>query len=171
MIAPMRCDDLAALKLQVGREVYASDWVGISQSRIDAFAEATGDRQWIHVDRERAARCSPFGGTIAHGFLSLSLLGGFYEELLPQLLPFCDVGVNYGLNKVRFTHPVPAGSRVAGRLKLLSVEDVNDSLRMIFAYTLQLEGETKPACVAESIVIRRLKPTRTPNRTGAARDG
>ena len=103
---------LEKLRAQVGLEAVVTDWVVVTQERIDMFAEATGDFQWVHVDTERSARESPFGGTIAHGFLTLSLLGKFYHDDI--VLPFCDLGLNYGLNKVRFTHPVRAGARVRG---------------------------------------------------------
>lgn len=151
------CSDVQALQAQAGCEVYASDWIEVGQERIDRFAEATGDFQWIHVDRGRAARSSPFGGTIAHGFLTLSLLGKCYEDFLPALLPFCDVGVNYGLNKVRFTQPVRAGSRVRGRFRLAQVEEIEGGVHLEFAATMELEGAAKPACVAESVVRRYFK--------------
>jgi len=151
---PPRCENFAALKQLEGRDVYVSEWMTVDQARIDCFALATGDRQWIHVDFERAARSSPFGTTIAHGFLSLALLGKFYEDCLSDLLPFCDVGVNYGLNKVRFTYPVREGSLVAGRLTLQHAEEIDSGVRMTFGYTLEIDGAAKPACVAESIVMR-----------------
>ena len=102
-------DDLQAL---TGTELYVSPWVEVDQNRIDLFAEATGDFQWVHVNPARAAQESGFGGTIAHGFLTLSLLGKHYEDFMPSLLPFCDLGINYGLNRVRFMQPVRAGSRL-----------------------------------------------------------
>lgn len=138
----------------VGREVCVSDWVTVDQHRIDTFAEATGDRQWIHVDVARAAKESPYGRTIAHGFLTLSLLGQFYEEYLTHALPFCDMGLNYGLNKVRFTAPVREGSRVRARFVLAKVEDVADGLQLTCSITIDIDGEEKPACVVESIVRR-----------------
>lgn len=148
------CRDVDALRQQVGREVFISDWLSVDQTRIDRFAEATGDFQWIHVDPQRAAQSSPFGGTIAHGFLTLSLLGKFYEEFLPQLLPWCDVGVNYGLNKLRFTQPVRAGSRVRGRFLLAAAQEVAGGVKLVFAATMEIEHSTRPACVAESVVLR-----------------
>lgn len=154
---PPRCEDLNALRGQLGRQVYLSDWVLVDQPRIDRFAEATGDFQWIHVDPERAARTSPFGGTIAHGFLTLSLLGKFYEDFLPQLLPFCDIGVNYGLNKVRFTQPVRSGSRVRGRFMLAQLDELAGGVQMAFQATMEIEGADKPACVAESVVRRHVR--------------
>ena len=156
-VATPHCANADEVRAQVGREIYVSGWLPVDQARIDRFAEATGDFQWIHVDAERAARESPFGGTIAHGFLSLSLLGQFYEEFLPQMLPFCDVGVNYGLNKVRFTQPVRAGSRVRARFALTQMDEIAGGLHMVFTATVEIEGQPKPACVAESVVRRYLR--------------
>ena len=125
------CVDLGTLdklRAHVGRQVFLTDWVAMPQERIDRFAQATEDFQWIHVDTERAAKSSPFGGTIAHGFLTLSLLGKFYESHLS--LPFCEMGINYGLNKVRFTNPVRAGSRVRGRFVLGKLEDIDGGMQL-----------------------------------------
>jgi len=144
----------AAVHAATGREVCVTDWVAVSQERIDKFAEATGDYQWIHVDVDRARLASPFGGTIAHGFLTLSLLGKFYEDYLSTALPFCDTGINYGLNRVRFTQPVVAGSMVRGRLRLSKVDDVPGGLQLTFAVAFEIQGSDKPACVAESVVRR-----------------
>lgn len=141
---------LAELKSLVGQEVAVSDWIGISQERINLFAEATGDRQWIHVDPERSRAQSPFGGTIAHGFLTLSLLPILMDGTIT--IPNVKMGVNYGLNKVRFPAPVPAGSRVRGRIVLLSVEDIDGGAQAIWQVTVEREAGGKPACVAESIV-------------------
>ena len=146
----------------VGRETYVSDWLLVDQKRIDTFAEATGDFQWIHVDARRAAAESPYGRTIAHGFLTLSLLGQWYEEFLPASLPFCDIGLNYGLNKQRFTNPVPVDSRVRGRFKLAGVEDVAGGLQLQFGVTVEIDGVARPALVAESLIRRQF-------RNGAAR--
>jgi acyl dehydratase len=137
----------------VGQEVLVTDWLTVDQQRIDKFAEATGDFQWIHVDVERAAS-SPYGGTIAHGFLTLSLLGGFYEPYLQHAFPFCDMGLNYGLNKVRFTAPVRSGSRVRGRFVMAKAEDVEGGFQLTYNVTLEIEGQERPAVVAESIVRR-----------------
>ncbi len=144
----------AELRGAVGREVRVTDWLAIDQRRIDLFAEATGDFQWIHVDPARAAAASPYGGTIAHGFLTLSLLGQWYEEYLPEALPFCDMGLNYGLNKLRFTRPVPVDSRVRGRFVLGRVDDVSGGLQLHFTVSVEIEGAEKPALVAESVVRR-----------------
>ena len=143
----------AALTADLGREVHVSDWVEISQQRIDAFAAATGDRQWIHVDVERAARESPWRSTVAHGFLTLALL--------PVLRGVADGGaerfpgvrriVNYGLNRVRFTNAVPAGARVRGRARLLAVEEFKGGLQVTEEFTVELEGHARPACIAETI--------------------
>ena len=145
------------LRRSVGQQVFLTEWVRIDQKRIDLFAQATEDYQWIHVDPERAARSSPFGGTIAHGFLTLSLLGKFYEQFLS--LPFCEMGINYGLNKVRFTQPVKAGSRVRGRFVLSRLEDIIGGLQLTFGVTLEIEGGDKPACIAESVVRQYFKGT------------
>jgi acyl dehydratase len=137
-----------------GQEVCVSEWLEITQQRIDTFAEATGDYQWIHVDRERAARESPYGRTIAHGFLTLSLLGKWYEEYLMAAMPFFTMGLNYGMNKVRFTSTVPVGSRVRGRFRLAKVADIAGGLQLDFVVTVEIEGAQKPACVVESVVRR-----------------
>ena len=144
----------ADLRAVIGQEVFVSDWLELGQERIQKFAEATGDFQWIHVDSTRATAESPFGGTIAHGFLTLSLLGKFYEDYLSGALPFCDVGLNYGLNRVRFTHPVRSGTRVRGRFKLSAVQDATDGLQLTFDVTVEIEGVAKPALVAESVIRR-----------------
>lgn len=143
---------LAELKSLIGQEVALSDWVTVEQERINTFAQATGDEQWIHIDVERAKRESPFGGPIAHGFLTLSLL----PMLMQNAITMTDVkmGVNYGLNKVRFPAPVPAGSKLRARLKLLEVEDITGGAQMIWEVTIEREGGDKPVCVAESISRR-----------------
>ena len=138
------------IRSRVGAEAFLTDWVQITQRHIDLFAEATGDFQWIHVDVTRAREQSPYGNTIAHGFLTLSLLGQFYERHMT--LPFCEMGLNYGLNKVRFTSPVPADSRVRGRFVLAELQDIDGGLQFTFRVTLEVEGQERPACVAESVV-------------------
>jgi acyl dehydratase len=141
--------DLAAC---VGQEVAVSDWITITQEQVNQFAEATGDHQWIHVDVEKA-KAGPFGGPIAHGFLTLSLLPRIYETAMSVVES--RMGVNYGLNRVRFMAPVPVGGRVRGRMKLLTSEPIpNDGLQMTWETTIELEGSPKPACVAESVVRR-----------------
>ncbi len=146
---------LDEVRSQVGQEVFLTDWVRITQERIDQFAQATGDFQWIHVDPERAAKFSPFGCTIAHGFLTLSLLGQFYEAHLS--LPFCEMGINYGLNKVRFTQPVRVNSQVRGRFLLSKLEDISGGIQLTFNVTVDIDGVAKPACVAESVVRQYFK--------------
>jgi acyl dehydratase len=143
---------LAALKELIGQEVAVSDWVEVTQERVQQFADATGDHQWIHLDVERSKRESPYGGTIAHGFLTLSLL----PMLMASAVTMKDVrmGVNYGLNKVRFPAPVPVGSRVRGRMKLLSVEDIEGGAQVVWQVTMEREGGEKPVCIAESITRR-----------------
>jgi len=141
--------DLAAC---VGQEVAVSDWITVTQAQVNQFAEATGDHQWIHVDVERASQ-GPFGAPIAHGFLTLSLLPKLFENAVSVVQS--RMGVNYGLNRVRFMAPVPVGSRLRGRMKLLSAEPIdNHGLQMTWETTIELEGAAKPACVAESVVRR-----------------
>ena len=141
--------DLAAC---TGQEVAVSDWITITQQQVDLFAEATGDHQWIHVDPEKA-RAGPFGAPVAHGFLTLSLLPRFFEssfEIVESRL-----GVNYGLNKVRFTAPVLVGSRLRARMTLLATEPIaNAGLQMTWQVTVEREGADKPVCIAESVVRR-----------------
>ena len=143
---------LEELKSLIGQEVAVSDWIEISQERINTFAEATGDHQWVHVDVERAKRESPFGGPIAHGFLTLSLL----PKLMENAIKMTDVkmGLNYGLNKVRFPAPVLVGNKLRGRFKLLEVEDITGGAQVIFEVIIEREGSDKPVCVAESIMRR-----------------
>ena len=141
----------------MGQEVFLTDWVLITQERIDQFAQATGDFQWIHVDAQRAASASPFGSTIAHGFLTLSLLGKFYEDHLS--LPFCEMGINYGLNKVRFTQPVRVNSQVRGRFVLAKLENISGGIQLTFTVLIEIDGLAKPACVAESVVRQYFKAT------------
>lgn len=145
-------ETLADLAACVGQEVAVSDWVTITQEQVNRFAEATGDHQWIHVDVERA-RAGPFGAPIAHGFLTLSLLPVFFDSSFE--VRQAGVGVNYGLNKVRFTAPVPVGSRLRGHLTLLSAEPIEpDGLQMLWSVAVEREGSDKPVCVAESLVRR-----------------
>ena len=143
---------LAELKALVGQEVAVSDWVEISEERVNQFAEATGDHQWIHLDVERCKRESPFGGPIAHGYLTLSLL----PMLMQNSVRMTDVrmGVNYGLNKVRFPAPVPVGSKVRSRTTVVSVEDIEGGAQVTWLVTIEREGSDKPVCVAESISRR-----------------
>ncbi len=145
-------ESLAELKPLVGEEVAVSDWVTVTQQRIDQFAEATGDHQWIHVDPQRAAR-GPFGTTIAHGYLTLSMLPLFADSAIE----FRNVrmSVNYGLNRVRFTSPVPVGSELRARFRLLAVEDIaNGGVQVTTEVTIERKGGDRPVCVAESIARR-----------------
>ena len=143
-------DTLAELSAQVGTTVAVSDWLTISQSQIDLFAQATGDHQWIHVDPVRAAQ-GPFGTPIAHGFLTLSLIPRFMESSLA--VTEARMGVNYGLNKVRFVSPVPVNSRLRAHLKLLSAEPIDSGgVQQSWEVTIEREGAAKPACVAEALV-------------------
>ncbi len=140
---------LAELAACVGQEVAISDWTSITQPQIDQFAAATHDQQWIHVDVERA-KAGPFGAPIAHGFLTLSLLPLFFESVK---VVQAGMAVNYGLNKVRFISPVLVGSRLRGRLKLLQCDAIDRrGVQLVWEVTVEIEGQTKPACVAESVV-------------------
>jgi acyl dehydratase len=143
---------LTDLKPLVGESIGTSDWLVVDQERIDRFADATGDHQWIHVDPERAGK-GPYGKPIAHGFLTLSLLPAFFKTAFE--IRGSRMGVNYGLNKVRFIAPVPVGSRLRAHFKLASWEAIeNDGAQMIIEMAVELEGSSKPACVAESITRR-----------------
>lgn len=146
---------LAALQSRVGQEVHVSDWLTISQERINAFAAATDDPQWIHVDVERAHRESPYGAPIAHGYLTLSLsvpLRGLVDTSKP-IAPGVRNVINYGLNKLRFPNAVRVGSKIRGRFTLQAVEQVAPNvLQITELYTAEIEGATKPACIAESVM-------------------
>jgi acyl dehydratase len=131
-----------------GAEFGPSSWVEVTQERIDAFAEATGDHQWIHVDRERAA-AGPFGGTIAHGYLTLSLIPAMSWEVMPR--PEGGMGINYGLNRVRFPSPLPSGSRVRGTFRVDSVDEFDGGTQSTMTATIEREGGEKPVCVAEVV--------------------
>jgi acyl dehydratase len=143
---------LEALRALVGTELGRSRWFEIGQDRIATFADATDDHQWIHIDPQRAARESPFGGTVAHGFLTLSLLPSMLADVLVMI--DAKLVVNYGLNKVRFPAPVPAGSRVRAAIVLAALEDEGASTQLTLDVTVEREGGTKPVCVAEFLVRR-----------------
>jgi acyl dehydratase len=148
---PLVVETVFSLKEYVGREIAVTDWLMVTQDRIDRFAEATDDRQWIHVDRDRAQRESPYGTTIAHGFLTLSLL----SHLMKQAIQFrggVRMAVNYGLNRVRFPFPVRAGSKIRARIELLSLKQLSDALEATFSVVMEIENSDKPCCVAESVV-------------------
>jgi acyl dehydratase len=140
------------LKEWVGKEVAATDWLTVTQERIDEFAAATGDDQWIHVDRGRAARESPYGTTVAHGFLTLSLLPHFLKEAVE--IQGARMGINYGLNRVRFTGPVPAGSRMRARFRLAAAEEIEGGMQTVWSVTVEREGEAKPVLIAEWVTRR-----------------
>jgi len=142
---------LTELQPLVGQHVADSDWITLDQHRIDLFADATGDHQWIHVDPVRAA-AGPFGATVAHGFLTLSLL----PEMSHTAFEVRDtrMGVNYGLNRVRFMAPVPVGSRLRGRFKLLAYEPIEGGAQVTMEVTMEREGSAKPVCIAESVARR-----------------
>lgn len=144
-------EGIEELKSLIGEEVSASDWFEITQSRINDFADATGDHQWIHIDVERAKTDSPFGSTIAHGFLTLSLLPHFAAQAFSVGGNF-KMGINYGLNLLRFISPVKSGSRVRARFTLQAVEDVTGGAQITWAVIVELEGGTKPALAAEWLV-------------------
>ncbi len=141
---------LARLRELVSQEVAVSEWLEVKQERINDFAATTGDHQWIHTDPERARRESPFGTTVAHGFLTLSLL----PELARQAMIVAGVrmSVNYGLNRVRFVAPVPAGTYIRGRFSLSNVEEIEGGVQAEWSVTVEREGGTKPCCVAEWLV-------------------
>ena len=135
----------------VGEEIAVSDWINVTQERIQLFADATGDHQWIHLDRERAA-AGPFGATIAHGFFTLSLL----PEMSANAFEVRDtkMGVNYGLNRVRFPAPVPSGSRLRGHFKLLQYERLEGGAQLTMEVKMERDGSDKPVCIAESVARR-----------------
>lgn len=142
-------DGLDAVREAVGAHLGYSDWAEVTQDRVNTFAEATGDRQWIHVDVMRARAESPFGGPIAHGYLTLSMS----NEFLPQIVEVrgISMGVNYGVDKVRFPAPVLVGSRVRGGAELVAVDDVSGGIQTTMRVTVEIEGGDKPACVIEAI--------------------
>jgi acyl dehydratase len=138
-------DDIRAV---VGTDIGTSRWFELTQDRINGFAEITEDRQWNHVDPERAAG-GPFGTTVAHGFLTLSLIAAMFDDLIQA--PWATAGINYGLNKVRFPSPAPVGSRVRGHARLLEVTDIPGGVQMISQVTIEREGSERPVCVAETV--------------------
>jgi acyl dehydratase len=146
---PVVFETLDDLRAAAGMHLGLTDWVDITQERVNLFADATGDHQWIHVDVERATAESPFGGPIAHGYLTLALSNLF----LPQLLqvPGASAGVNYGTGKVRFPAPVPVGSRIRGGAEITAVEEIPGGVQTTITITIEVEGGAKPACVIESL--------------------
>jgi acyl dehydratase len=148
---PRVIEDLDDLKSFAGREISVTDWLVITQERIQQFAEATEDRQWIHVDPERAKRESPYHTTIAHGFLTLSLVSFLMKQAI-QIKSGVRMAVNYGLNRVRFPSPVRADSKIRGRFSLVTLKEVSNALEAVFSVTVESEGAEKPCCAAEWIV-------------------
>jgi acyl dehydratase len=148
---PRVIEDLDDLKSFGGREIGVTDWLVVTQERIQQFAEATEDRQWIHVDRERAKRESPYHTTIAHGFLTLSLLSFLMKQAI-QIKSGVRMAVNYGLNRVRFPFPVRADSKIRGRFTLLTLKEVSNAFEAVFSVSVESEGADKPCCVAEWVV-------------------
>ncbi|MBI4882685.1 MAG: MaoC family dehydratase [Actinobacteria bacterium] len=148
-MAPRIFNGKAELQAAAGEHLGYSDWMVVTQERVNQFADATGDHQWIHVDVERAAKESPFGGPIAHGYLTLSLA----PVLLPQVVATTGfkMGVNYGCNRVRFMSPVPVGSRLRLGAKLLAADDIAGGVQSTYELTFECEGAAKPSCVAEVV--------------------
>lgn len=144
---------LAEIKSAVGTETHLGPWLEITQEMIDAFADVTIDHQWIHTDPERAAQDSPYKSTVAHGFLTLSLIPHLSDSVNPDrpIYPGVKLGVNYGLNRVRFPHPVKPGDKIRARTELQSVEEVPGGVQTVSKITIELEGAEKPCCVAEIV--------------------
>jgi acyl dehydratase len=147
----LKLESLQSLKEYAGREIATTGWLRVTQERISEFAEATGDRQWIHTDPERAQRESPYGATIAHGFLTLSLMSHFLREAI-ELPGSVKRTINYGLNRVRFPAPVRAGENVRARIRLQSSRELADSVEAVYDITVEVEGGEKPCCTAEWIL-------------------
>jgi acyl dehydratase len=148
---PLVVENPQSLRDLIGREIAVTEWFPITQERIQQFANVTEDRQWIHLDRERAQRESPYGTTVAHGFLTLSLLSSFMKQAI-QIRSGVRMSINYGLNRVRFPSPVRADSQIRVRFTLQSLKDVPDALEAIFEATVEAQGADKPCCVAEWLV-------------------
>ena len=141
---------IAELEKHLGQELGTSDWVTVDHERINTFADATGDHQWIHIDEERA-KAGPFGGTIAHGFLTLSLLPLLGAEVMN--VTGMKMKINYGLNKVRFPQPVPSGARVRDTITLDSVERKDAGVMVIMTHVIEIDGADRPACIAEAVTL------------------
>jgi acyl dehydratase len=142
--------DIEVLRSQIGQEIAVGDWFEVSQERINQFAEITEDRQWIHIDPVRAATESPFKTTIAHGFLTLSLVSLLTRKAIS--VSGLRMAINYGLNRVRFVAPVPAGSRIRGRFSPLAIEDVSGGVQVTWGVTVERDGGGKPACIVEWVI-------------------
>ena len=147
---PIVLETPESLRDNVVKEVAVTGWMTVAQERISRFADVTEDRQWIHVEPERAAKESPYGATVAHGFLTLSLLSRFLRQSIR--VEGVRMGMNYGLNKVRFPAPVPAGSKIRARFTLQSVEDIKGGLQAVWDVVIECEGSEKPCCVAEWLI-------------------
>jgi acyl dehydratase len=156
MSMPLLAELIERYQALQGQEIHVGPWLGIDQQRIDDFARVTGDEQWIHVDPKRAALESPYGTTIAHGFLTLSLLPYLTQSNHPDFFvenyPGMRLRVNYGLNKLRYPAPVLCGSKVRARTTVQSVEEVRNGVQIVYLLTIDIEGEKKPACVAEQVM-------------------
>jgi acyl dehydratase len=148
---PVVLKDVGSLKEFVGREIGVREWLSLTHDRIEQFAAATEDRQWIHLDRERARAESPYGATIAHGFLTLSLVSYFVKEAI-QIRSGVRMAVNYGLNRVRFPSPVRSESKIRARVTLLTLKELSDAVEVNFCVTIENEDSDKPCCVAEWVV-------------------
>jgi acyl dehydratase len=144
---------IADLKAAVGTEVHVGPWLSITQERINQFAEATDDFQWIHIDPERAQKESPYGTAIAHGFLTLSLIPHLTQSVDESVVryPGIKMAINYGLNRVRFPHPVVVGAKVRAHTERLQVDEIKGSVQLVDQVTIEIEGEEKPGCVAETV--------------------
>jgi len=150
-MAPLVVENPNALKEFVGREIAVTDWFTMTQEQIQQFAEATEDRQWIHLDRERAEKESPYKTTIAHVFLTLSLLSYFMKQAI-EVRSGIRMGINYGLNRVRFPSAVRAGAKIRARVTLQSLQELPDAMEAIFSFSVEAENTQKPCCIAEWIV-------------------
>jgi acyl dehydratase len=149
---PVKLENLRALRDKVGQEIVVSDWLRIDQERIDQFAEATEDRQWIHVDVDRARRESPYHAPVAHGFLTLSMLSRLFNDSVT--FGTTRMGLNYGFNRLRFTGPVTAGSRLRAHFTLIELEEIEGGVQTTWSVTMECEGSEKPCLVAEWITRR-----------------
>ena len=149
---PLVVDSPQSLKEYVGREIGVTEWLNMAQDRITKFADATEDGQWIHTDPERARKESPYGATIAHGFLTLSLLSYFVKQAI-EIRSGVRMGINYGLNRVRFPAAVRTGSRIRARVSLQSMKEIRDAIEAVFSISVESEGSQKPCCVAEWVVL------------------
>jgi acyl dehydratase len=148
---PVVVEDVLSLRDYTGRDIAVTDWLLMTQERIDRFAEVTDDRQWIHIDSERAQKESPYGATIAHGFLTLSLLSHFMKQAI-HIRSGVRMAVNYGLNRVRFPSAVRAGSKIRARVTIMQLKELPDSFEATYSITIECEDSAKPCCVAEWVV-------------------